>query len=202
MVVNVMNAFVGRPPIDGGVFYRGPIGAALPTDATALPGSEFEDHGAVGPDGVNITQNRTSTDEKMFGGATFIDLQTEYDETIEITLLEDDNDAVLKTSFGDANVVKTEATSSDGTKRIIYHTDEQLPISSFVARTAYGSKKKTYVVERGRVTSVTTTPDAHGATTKRTVTIKTFPPVSTELRGGNVVEYRDDGAPLVSGGEG
>lgn len=197
MAVNVMNAFVGRPPIDGGVFYRAPVGTTLPTDATTLPGAEFEDHGAVGPDGVNITQNRTSTDEKMFGGGTFIDLQTEYDETIEITLLEDDNDAVLKTSFGDANVVKTDATASDGTKRVIYHTDEQLPISSFVARTAYGDKKKTYVIERGRVTSVVTTPDAHGATTKRTLTIKTFKPVSTELKGGNVVEYRDDGAPLA-----
>ena len=197
MAVNVMNAFVGRPPVDGGVFYRGPINATLPTDANTLPSAEFEDHGAVGPDGVNVTQNRSSTDEKMFGGGTFIDLQTEYDETLEITLLEDDNDAVLKTSFGDANVVKTEATDSAGTKRTIYHTDEQLPISSFVVRTASGSKKKTYVVERGRVTSVTTTPDAHGATTKRTVTIKTFPPVSTELKGGYVVEYRDDGAPTA-----
>lgn len=197
MAVNVMNAFVGRPPVDGGVFYRGPINATLPTNASTLPSAEFEDHGAVGPDGVNVAQNRTSTDEKMFGGGTFIDLQTEYDETLEVTLLEDDNDAVLKTSFGDANVVKTAATAEDGTQRTIYHTDEQLPISSFVVRTASGSKKKTYVVERGRVTSVTTTSDAHGATTKRTVTIKTFPPVSTALKGGYVVEYRDDGAPTA-----
>lgn len=197
MAVNVMNAFVGRPPIDGGVFYRAAVGSTLPTDASTLPDPAFKDHGAVGPDGVNITQNRTSTDEPMFGGGVFIDLQTEYNETLEITLLEDDNDEVLKTSFGDANVVKTDATSSDGTKRVIYHTDEQLPISSFVVRTAYGAKSKTYVVERGRVTSVVTTPDAHGGATKRTLTIKTFNPVATALKGGNVVEYRDDGAPSV-----
>lgn len=197
MAVNVMNAFVGRPPVDGGVFYRGPLGSTLPTDAKTLPDAAFEDHGAVGPDGVNITQNRATTDERMFGGGVFIDLQTEYDETVEIVLMEDDNDAVLHTAFGDANVVKTDATSSDGTKRIIYHTDEQLPISSFVARTASGEKKKTYVIERGRVINVVVTPDAHGASTKRTVTIKTFKPVAAELRGGNVVEYRDDGAPLA-----
>lgn len=197
MAVNVMNAFVGRPPIDGGVFYRAPVGTTLPTDAGELPDVAFEDHGAVGPDGVNITQTRTSTDERMFGGGVFIDLQTEYDETVEIVLLEDDNDAVLKTAFGEANVVKTDATSSDGTKRVIYHSDEQLPISSFVARTAYGNKKKSYVIERGRVVNVVTTPDAHGAATKRTLTIKTFKPEAVELRGGNVVEYRDDGAPLA-----
>lgn len=197
MAVNVMNAYVGRPPIDGGVFYRGPIGATLPTDATTLPGVEFEDHGAVGPDGINVTQNRTTTDERMFGGGVFVDLQTEYDETIEVVLMEDDNDAVLETSFGDANVVKTPATTEDGTQRVIYHTDEQLPISSFVIRTASGAKSKTYVVERGRVSTVVTTPDAHGASTKRTVTIKTFKPVDLALRGGYVVEYRDDGAPTA-----
>ncbi|AGG66876.1 hypothetical protein [Corynebacterium callunae] len=200
MTVNVMNAFVGRPPIEGGVFYAGPAGAALPTDATTLPGAEFEDHGAVGPDGINVTQNRSTSDERMFGGGVFVDLQTEFDETVEVVLMEDDNDAVLKSSFGDANVVKTAATDSSGTTRTIYHTDEQLPIRSFVIRTASGDKKKTYVIERGRVSTVVTTPDAHGASTKRTLTIKTFKPLNTALKGGHIVEYRNDGAVLASGG--
>ncbi|MDN6199373.1 hypothetical protein [Corynebacterium flavescens] len=195
MAVNVLNAYVGAPPVDGGVFYRGPVGTPLPTSATELPDAKFEDHGAVGPDGVNVAQTRSTSDEKMFGGDTFIDIQTEYDESATVVLLEDDNDAVLKSSFGDAKVEKTEATAQDGTKRTIYHTSEQLPISSFVIRTASGSKKKTYVIERGRVSTVETTADAHGATTKRTLTIKTFKPTSTSLKGGNVVEYRDDGRP-------
>lgn len=33
MAVNVKNAFVGSPAIDGGVFFRAPLGTALPTDA-------------------------------------------------------------------------------------------------------------------------------------------------------------------------
>lgn len=202
MAVNVMNAYVGRPPIDGGVFYRAPLGTTLPTSARDIPGVGFEDHGAVGPDGINVTQNRTSTDERMFGGGVFIDLQTEYDENVEIVLMEDDNDAVLKSSFGDANVVKTDATAEDGTKRTIYHTDEQLPISSFVIRSESGSKAKTYVIERGRVVNVVATPDVHSGATKRTLTIKTFKPVDIALRGGYVVEYRDDGAPVAAGGAG
>jgi hypothetical protein len=30
MAVNVKNAFVGRPPMDGGVFFRAPLGTEAP----------------------------------------------------------------------------------------------------------------------------------------------------------------------------
>lgn len=122
MAVNVLNAFVGAPPIDGGVFYRAPIGQTPPLGATDPVPAEAEDHGAVGENGIAVSQERSSTDIKMFGGDTFVDVQDNYTETVTLTLLEDDNDAVLKTSFGDANVEKTEATAVDGTKRVIYHT--------------------------------------------------------------------------------
>lgn len=193
MAVNVKNAFVGRPPMDGGVFFRAPLGTKLPTDAKAALDEKFEDHGAVGEDGIKVTQDRGTSDIKMFGGDDFISVQESYTETLEITVLEDDNDAVIKTAFGDANVEKTEATLKDGTKRVIYHTSDPLPISSFVVKTVYGDKLKTYVVERGQVMSVGDTVDVHNDVTKKTLTIKTYKPVTESLKGGNVVEYRDDG---------
>lgn len=197
MAVNVLNAFVGSPPMDGGVFYRAPIGQTPPTDALDEIPAEAEDHGAVGADGVTVSQERSSTDIPMFGGKTFVDVQDSYTETVVLTLLEDDNDAVLKTSFGDANVEKTEATSTEGTKRIIYHTADPLPISSFYVRTAYGDKSKLYYIDRGRVASVTNVVDVHNNVTSRQVTIKTFEPESVSLKGGNVVEFRDDGRKLT-----
>lgn len=194
-MVNVLNAFVGSPPIDGGVFYRAPIGQTPPTDALDEMPAEAEDHGAVGENGIAVSQERSSTDIKMFGGDTFTDVQDNYTETLVLTLLEDDNDAVLKTSFGDANVEKTEATLTDGTRRVIYHTSDPLPISTFYVRTASGAKRKLYYVDRGRVSSVSEVVDVHNNVTSRQVTVKTFKPQAVELKGGNVVEFRDDGRP-------
>ena len=198
MAVNVKNAYVGRPPIDGGVFFRAPLGTTLPTDALDTLEEAFEDHGAVGENGVAVNQTRSNTDIKMFGGEDFVTVQDNYTEEIVLSLLEDDNDAVIKTAFGDANVEKTEATETDGTKRVIYHTSDPLPISSFVVKSVYGEKTKTYVVERGQVVSVGETRDVHTDVTRKELTIKTYKPVATELRGGNVVEYRDDGTPTAT----
>lgn len=197
MAVDVLNAFVGHPPMDYGVFFRAPIGTTLPTDASGTLDPAFDDHGAVGEGGLTIAQNRSSADIRMMGGGVFVDTQESYDETLTITLLEDDNDAVLKTAFGDANVEVTPATAADGTKRTIYHTADPLPLSSFVVRTAYGDKNKVYVVARGRVSSVAEVVEQHTNVTSRQLTIKTFRPTELALKGGNVVEYRDDGRPTA-----
>lgn len=196
MAVKVTNAFIGTPPIDFGVFYRGPLGVKLPTSAREKLDPRLEDHGAVGEDGITVAQDRSTQDIKMYGGDVFVAVQDNYSETVTVTLLEDDNDAVIKTAFGDANVVKTEATDSDGTKRVIYHTSDPLPISSFVIRSMSGDKMKTYVIERGQVASVGETKDVHTDVTRKTLTIKAYKPESPELRGGNVVEYRDDGVTI------
>lgn len=201
MAVNVNNAFVGTPPIDGGVYFNGPVGSTLPTVAK-VPASELEengleDHGAVGPDGFTVTPTRTSSTEKMFGGGDFIDLQTEYTQDVSIVLLEDDNDAVINTSFGEDNYEKTPATDQAGTQRTIYHTDQQLPIKAHVLKAVYGDKSKTYVVPRGRVTTIEKTADVHSASTKTTVNIKAFKSPDPEHNGSYVIEYRDDGTPVL-----
>ena len=202
MAVNVNNAFVGTPPIDGGVFFRAPQGTNGPTDSTTALDPAFEDHGAVGENGVTVAQTRDNQDIKMYGGKTFVTVQTSYDEQITITLLEDDNEAVLKTAFGDANVEVTPASGSNGIKKVIYHTADPLPISSFVVDSISGLKTKRYYVENGQVVNVSEIVDVHNNVTSRTLTIKTYAPTSVALKGGNVVEYRDDGsapvAPVVS----
>ncbi|MBM4509344.1 hypothetical protein GS982_02185 [Rhodococcus hoagii] len=193
MAVNVLNAFVGTPPIDGGVLFRAPLGTELPEDALAALDAAFLDHGAVGEDGVTVAQTRDNTDIKMYGGETFVNVQTNYDETITITLLEDDNPAALKTAFGDANVEIVSATASHGVQKTIYHTSQPLPVSSFVVDSISGKKSKRYVVERGQVVNLAETKDVHNDVTRRTLTIKTYKPSKAELKGGNVVEYRDNG---------
>lgn len=193
MAVDVNNAFVGTPSIDNGVFFRAPVGTDLPTDSTSPLDPAFKDHGAVGENGITVAQTRDNQDIKMFGGKTFINTQTSYDEQITITLLEDDNVDVLKTTFGDSNVEITPATTTAGTKKVIYHTSDPLPISSFVVEAWSGLKSKRYVIENGQVVNVAEIVDVHNNVTSRTITVKTYAPTSVELRGGNVVEYRDNG---------
>lgn len=197
MAVNVNNAFVGTPPIDGGVYFTADVGTTLPTSATDTLDDAFRDndHGAVGPDGFTVTPTRTSSTEKMFGGGDFIDLQTEYTEDFSLVLLEDDNDAVIVSSFGEGNYVKTDATDQDGTQRTIYHTEQQLPIKSHVLKAVSGEKAKTYVIPRGRITSIEKTADVHSASTKTTINGKCFKSPDPAHKGAFVIEYRDDGVP-------
>lgn len=204
MTINSLNAFVGSVPIDGGVLYAADLDAANPTDvSTDLPPT-YKDHGAVGPDGFTLRPSRTSSTEKAMGGGDFIDLQTENGMEIEIQLLEDDNDAVLETVFGAANVSKTPATASDGTKRTIYHTVEQLPLRKYVLNAAYGAKAKRYGAMLARVVNVAEIQNTHSASTKYMLTIRCLKPADADLQGAYVVEFRDDGSPSapVGGGSG
>lgn len=195
MAINVANAFVGAPDIDGGVYSNAPLGTTLPTSATEALDPAFVDHGAVGEDGFNVNPARESSTEKMFGGDDWIDLQTGYTETATLTLLEEDNDAVVNSVFGDENVTTTEATSSDGKQTTIYHTSKRLPIKSHVLKAVSGEKKKLYVIERGRISTVEKTADVHSASTKYTITVTCFKG-SEAVNYAHVVEYRDDGTPV------
>ncbi|WP_225747222.1 hypothetical protein [Corynebacterium sp. Marseille-P4611] len=195
MAVNINNAFVGAPPIDGGVYFNAPLGTKLPTSATEKLDEAFKDHGAVGEDGFNVNPARESSTEKMFGGEDWVDLQTSYTETVTLTFLEEDNEAVIDSLFGADNVETKKATNSEGKQTTIYHTSERLPIQSHVLKAVYGEKAKTYVIERGRITTVEKTADVHSASTKYNVTITAFKGTDPERNYAYVTEYRDDGTP-------
>lgn len=199
MAVNVQNAFVATPPIDGGVYFNAPVGTALPTVAGEELDSAFVDHGAVGEDGFNVNPQRESSTEKMFGGEDWVDIQTGYSETVTITLLEDQNTDVLKTVFGDSNVVTKEATAEDGTQTTVYHTSQRLPVKSHVLRAASGEALKDIVIERGRISSVEKTPDVHSASTKYSLNITCFKG-SEEHNYAYAYELRDNGIVAALGG--
>ena len=189
MAVNINNAFVGTPPIDGGVYFNAPIDTPLPTSAEAdLDKSVWVDHGAIGPDGFNVQPTRTSDTEKMFGGGDWVDTQTDYTEEVTLTFLEDDNAGVIASIFGDDNVV-TKA-GAEGTEKTIYHTKQRLPIKSHVLKAVDGDKTNLYIIERGQVVSVGERRVAHSDVTRTEVTIRAYKSTAPELKGANVVELR------------
>lgn len=192
-MADVTNAFVASPLPNGGVLYGAPLGTALPDDATTVLNVEFKDHGAVGEDGYTNSPTRSVEKKKMFGGETFLTLQTDYEETVALTLLEDDNEQVLKTVFGDANVITQAATSTTGTERTIYHAATPLPIKSWVLQSAYGAKRKRHVIERGQVTEVAEIKNVHNDVTSYQVTIDVYKGTNEAAKFAGVIEYRTDG---------
>lgn len=192
MAVNVSNAFIANP-VDSGVLFSADLGTTMPTDAEVALDADFlaNDHGAIGEDGFSVSPTRSSKDIKMFGGGVFIDVQDEYTETVKIVLLEEDNDAVIKSTFGDANLTVTAANPTDGTKRTIYHTDDPLPIKSWVVQAKSGDKRKRFAIEKARVSEVAEIKNQHSDVTRSELTLKVF----KGSNGKYVVEHRDDGKP-------
>lgn len=191
MAVNVNNSYVGNLPMDGGVFFRAPLGTPLPKTASEKLNEAFADHGAVAEDGFTVTPERSTTTIKMFGGGDFRDVQTEYTQTVSITLLEDDNIDVIKTTLGEKNVLEN-TNEAGGVTKTIYHTEQPLPISSFVLKSVDGEKTKTYVLQKARVSTVEKTADVHSDVTRTTLTLKVFKTDIPEYEGAYVVELRED----------
>lgn len=198
-MVNVLNAFVGTAPIDGGVLNRAPLGTSMPTAAAEELDPAFVDHGAVGPDGISVAPSRSTTKHPMMGGATFVTTQDSYSVEVKIRLMEDDNVNALEAVFGAANVEVTEATSDTGVLKKIYYTDEPLPIESFVLDAVSGDKLKRYGIEQGQVINVTEWQDKHDAPTTRELTIEAYKSTAENYKGAFVLEMRDDGKPVTAG---
>ena len=189
MAINVNNSFVGTPAMDGGVYFRAALGTKLPKTAIEELDNAFEDHGAVGEDGFSVTPTRNNTDIRMMGGDVFRTIQSEYGVEIVLTLLEDDTEAVVKTTFGDSKTT-TKTTKDGGVERTVYYSSDPLPISTHVLKAVDGDKTNLYLVERGQVVSVGERRVAHSDVTRTELTIRADKSTAKELKGANVVELR------------
>lgn len=194
-MVNVRNSFVATPPIDGGVVHSAEYGTEFPDTALTELVAAFKDndHGALSDSGLSINKSRSTQKVRQFGGGTFREPQTEYDEMLTFAFLEDDNIAVLNDVFGEANV-EVETATSAGQHKTIYHTSEQLPIKSWVATVIDGKKTKRYLIELGQVTTTAEVVDVHSNVTTHQVTLTTYASTNPEWKGAHVVELRHDGS--------
>lgn len=191
MAINVNNSFIGTPPLDGGVYFRAPLGTPLPKTVLEELNQAFEDHGAVGEDGFSVTPTRNNTDIRMMGGDVFRTVQSEYGVEAVLTLLEDDTEAVVKTTFGDSKT-STKKIKEGGIERTVYYSSDPLPISSHVLKAVDGDKTNLYLIERGQVVSVGERRVAHSDVTRTELTIRAYKSTAQEFKGANVVERRYD----------
>lgn len=100
---NVTNVSAGKPKV-GGAIFRAPLGTALPTNATSDLSDAYKNLGYVTDDGVTNGVERNTDEEKAWGGDTVNTLQTDYNDTFDMSLLEILNKNVLETVVGDDNV--------------------------------------------------------------------------------------------------
>lgn len=153
---NVQHAYVAQS-LSGGVYFRAPLGTTMPVEPVEKAADldpAFKDQGTCAQDGLSVGITRNSNEVKDFDGAPYIDVQTEYNGTFKIKLLDVDNEEVKKTAFGDANVEVIPATSTKGKRYHVKHNPDTLPLSAHVFATKYGDKYKTWAIDIGRVTEI------------------------------------------------
>jgi hypothetical protein len=190
-VADSTNIWASTRHADAGTFYRAPLGTTLPTDATTALDAAFDDHGWLGEEGITNALSRDTTKHKSFGGDTVKVTQDNYEETIQVSLLES-NPTVLETVFGVDNVT-VEFTGGHRTVRVDHET-AMLPRSSFVVRVIDGEKTRLIIIPEGQVTSVDDIVHVHSDLLSYTITVDTFKP-----GGGGAAVYELIDEPDVEG---
>lgn len=189
-MANVQNAYVAKS-IDGGVYWRGPIGTPMPgADVDSAVDAAFEDQGTAAQDGLSVGVTRSSNTVKDFDGADFVDIQTEFNGEFKIKLLEYDLEAAKKTAFGDANVTFTPANGAHGNRYHVAHNPDELPLSAHLFKTKYGLKRKNFEIAIGRITEIAEIKMESGDASALELTGKAFRNPAT---GNFIDEYGDDG---------
>lgn len=143
------NVSTGKPATTGGV-YRAPSGTTLPTDATTALASAFKCMGYISEDGVTHSMTRESEDVNAWGGDVVLSPQKSKKETFAFTMIESQNEDVLKAVYGDTNVSGSLATGLE-----ILSNAKELERAVWVIerKTSDGGNSRT-IIPDGQVTEV------------------------------------------------
>lgn len=145
------NVSTGKPNKSGAIFFA-PLGTTLPTDADSAKDVAFVPLGYVSEDGLENDNSPESDQVKAWGGDTVLNLQTDRPDSFHFTLIEVLNVNVLKTVYGDSNVVV------DGSGNItVKATADDLSSGSWVIDMVMrGNRKKRIVIPNGTLSELGT----------------------------------------------
>lgn len=118
MANTASNVAVGKPKAAGGV-YAGATSATLPSNSVSTLDASLVPLGYVSEDGVAMTEGKTTTPIRAWGGDEVRTVQTEHDLSFAFAFLETST-AVLGEVYGATNVTWTDA--NGGQKIVIKST--------------------------------------------------------------------------------
>lgn len=178
-------------PMATGAIRVAPLGTTGPTSATSALDAAFIDLGYVGVDGFTEKNDRKTDNKRSFGGKVVKVLQSEFNASIEVTLLESTSADVLKTVFGASNVTVTAATSTHGVQVTVKKNSKRLPHLAWVIDTTDSELNAFYrnYIADGKVTTVSDIKIAHTDTIEYKLMIEAF----ESADGDNIVTFTDDG---------
>lgn len=193
MGVNAQNVLVGAPDqaITGAIL-SAPLGTPLPTSAVDALNAVFADSGYVGPDGVTLTPERSTTDITDWSGALVRRILETFNGTLAWAHLEI-NEESLKNSFGDDHVIVTPASVAHGKQIKVEIGAHEMPRKSWVVKIKDGKNRVLIVVPDGQVTETAEITFAASGAITLPVTLATYPDGS----GNSIYIYTDDGQVLV-----
>lgn len=181
---------IGAPINATGGIAAGPVGTALPTDATTELDKALVRLGLVGEDGVTITRDRSTEDKRAWGGLIARTVQSEFSETATTSFLESDKAEVLKEVYGGGNVTVVPGSSDTAGKITIKHNELTLDNRVFVFEMKDGKKRRRIVLPNAQITGTDDVQYVHSELISYAVTITAYPDEA-----GNVAyEYIDEPA--------
>lgn len=158
-------------PLATGAVLAGPIGTAIPTNATTAPNAALLATGWVGESGVTETISADTTNVVAWGGDTVRTIQTSHDLTYKLTFLET-NDLVLKEVYGQENVTVT-----SGALAVLINS-RPLPHRVYVIEVKDGDRRGRIVIPDGQITARGDVVYVHTDAVKYEVTITAYPDTS------------------------
>ena len=119
--MDTKNVTPGKPRVTGAIF-RAPAGTPVPTDAISQLDPAFKELGYVNDQGVRNANTAEKTKVYAWGGSAVLESTIQKPDDWIFTLIEALNPEVLKTVYGDANVIVSE----DGKQISVMATAEDL----------------------------------------------------------------------------
>ena len=138
---------VSKPANPSGGVTFGTPGSTLPKDAKAALGATFKPLGYVNEDGVQLTDDASDEDIKIWGGQKVRKVRSEFASSITFVLYSTRDVDVLKAVFGDKNV------ESSGSSITVKHNADISPVRPFTVETKDESDfARRFVIPRGQLT--------------------------------------------------
>lgn len=168
---SVANVAAAKPYAGGGVYY-GPLGTALPTDASTALNVAYKALGYVSEEGIRPSRDTSIEKIKAFGGDVVAALVSGDERSFEFTLLEVFSRDVNEFIYGAANVTYVAPTPSAGTKVAVqdkaYKTDQCVLIFEL----KHGLKRRRIIVPIADPTVSGEEPYTDGGLSAYTMTVE------------------------------